>query len=83
MALISAPTEGASLESLARELSPKDVGDFLTEIGLAQYTETFKASRISGKMLLGMNLEVWLELGVTSALHQMKISQLFRWKLQD
>ena len=70
-----------SVESLARKLTPDNVADFLTKIGLPQYAESFKTSCISGELLLEADPDVLTELGVTSPLHQMKIMQLFRREL--
>lgn len=73
---------GSSLPLLARRITPDGVADFLTRIGLPQHAETFKASDISGELLLEADSEILLELGVSSPLDQMKIMQLFRRELQ-
>lgn len=49
---------------------------------MPQYAETFKSSDISGEVLLEADSEFFIELGITSPLHQMKITQLFPRELR-
>ena len=48
---------------------------------MSEYVEEFKDGDISGEVLLYADSEVLEELGVDSALHQMKIMQLFHREL--
>ena len=54
------------------------VKEFLTRIGLSQYTQAFEEKNIDGKTLLEADPTFLASLHVTSPLHQMKIMQLFR-----
>ena len=76
--------EGAVTKRRAEAYSPQQVLDFLTSIGLEEYIPAFKECDISGEILLqaghGKALE---DIGVTNALHRLKISILFRRQLED
>ena len=64
------------------EFTPDAVAEFLIKVDLPQYTEAFKASNISGEVLLEASPADLTKLGVTSSLHQMIIVQLFRREVQ-
>lgn len=75
-------TATADLPSIARCKSTTEVADFLTKIGFSEYTESFRDGDISGEVLLDADPEMLTELGVETALHQMKIMQLFKRELK-
>ena len=72
----------ASLVLFASQITTDDVAAFLTEIELSEYVEDFKDCKISGKDLLEFKCKTFSDMDVDSPLHQMKIMQLFRRKLQ-
>ncbi len=57
------------------------MADFLVKIGLSDYAEAFKDADISGDVLIDADPDMLVELGVESALDQMKIMQLFEREL--
>ena len=71
-----------NLETLARRYQVDDVAGFLTEIGLPQYSETFRRKEISGDVLLKASPVVLSALSVKSLEHQTKITQQFVEKLK-
>ena len=75
-------TETETLEQLARNYSPADVAEFLREVSMSEYEEAFVEAEVSGEVLLEADLAVLEELGVKSALDQIKVQVLFKRKLK-
>ena len=65
-----------------KKFSSEDIAEFLSEIELSQYAESFKAEEIGGEVLLEANEDVLAELGVVDSMHQTEIIQQFRKKLK-
>ncbi len=65
------------LQTLAGNFDADRVADVLDSMEFSNYAETFRNEDITGEVLLNADSEMFSELGVKSALHQMKISQLF------
>ena len=65
--------------SLAAEITPQQIADFVTSIGLGQYSESFLNNDIDGEMMLGASDDDFADI-VASRLHRVKIITLFKRK---
>ena len=61
------------LEQSAKDCTPDHVGQFLKEIGLGHHTATFIEEKIDADMLLEAGQKMLKDLGVVSAVEQLKI----------
>ena len=75
------PTDSMMLLA-CKKFSSEDIAEFLSEIELSQYAESFKVEKISGEVLLEASQDMLFELGVSDSFHQMEIVQKFRRKLK-
>lgn len=74
------PTKTECKVQDAAELSPEEVVEFMSSIGLEEYKEIFLENDMNGAMMLEANYDDLAEIGIDSRLHQVKILTLFKRK---
>lgn len=62
----------------AKAYNVKRVVDFLRHINMEQYTEAFKSNSITGELLIALNDEDLIELGINNSFHRFKITFCFQ-----
>ncbi len=77
-------SDNEELAPKARTYTPEDVGDFLTSIKLDKYRQAFVENEVGGDLLLEEgDCEFLNALGVNSFLNCVRITTLFRRRLQE
>ena len=80
--LADEPEDYYMMHLACKKFSANDVADFLTEIELSQYAESFKTEEISGEVLFEAGHDLLVELGVSNSSHQVQIIRKFHRKLR-
>ena len=71
---------GAGVSNVQREVeyTPEKVAEFLKGIGLSQYIHSFLKEEMNGELLLAVQDDDLMEIGVLFRLHQVKIITVFK-----
>ena len=69
---------GKDVQQLAKQYTVGDLVSFLQSIHLDQYATAFEDYDINGELLIEFSDDDLKDIGITSALHRLKISTFFR-----
>ena len=71
-------SQGRAAKNVLEGISVSEVGTWLTKLGLNAYVDRFEDELIDGDLLLELNAEMMLHLGISNALHRKKLELFIR-----
>ena len=70
--------QGQSAKELLEGISVSEVCTWLTKLGLTEHVDRFEHESIDGDLLLELDTEMMLHLGISNALHRKKLEMFIR-----